>query len=99
MEHQYILESVKLLQKDFDLPSPPEVISKEELIDLLEPVVQQLLNRDFERLLQICYRVDLGESRLKQILHESNPEQMCRDLSEALVNRQIQKIEIRKKYQ
>ncbi|WP_215223353.1 hypothetical protein [Echinicola shivajiensis] len=99
MEHQYILESVKLLQKDFDLPSPQESISKEELIDLLEPVIRQLLNRDFERLLQICYRVDLGESRLKHILNEANPEQMSRELSEALVNRQIQKIEIRKKYQ
>lgn len=99
MEHQYILESVKLLQKDFDLPSPLESITKEELIDLLEPVIRQLLNRDFERLLQICYRVDLGEARLKHILNESNPEQMSRELSEALVNRQIQKIEIRKKYQ
>ncbi|UCS95172.1 hypothetical protein KZP23_09250 [Echinicola marina] len=99
MEYQYILESVQLLQKDFDLPSPHESISREELIALLEPVVRQLLDRDFERLLQICYRVDLGEVRLKQILHESNPEQMSRELSEALVNRQIQKIEIRKRYQ
>jgi hypothetical protein len=57
-----------------------------------------MLNRDFERLLQICYRVDLGENKLKQILHESEPELMAFDLAKALVERQMLKIEIKRRY-
>ncbi|QDH79144.1 hypothetical protein FKX85_08900 [Echinicola soli] len=94
-----ISESIALLQKDFDLTVPDEELSREQLIKLLVPIVGDLLNRDLERLLQICYRIDLGEERLKRLLHEANPETMATELSEALVDRQLQKVEIRRKYQ
>ena len=94
-----ISESAKLLQKDFELSIPDEQLTKEQLIKSLEPVIKQLLDRDLEKLLQICYRIDLGEEKLKIILHESNPEEMAYELSAALVDRQVQKIEIRRKYQ
>lgn len=99
METSYIIESAQLLQKDFELVAPSEGMSREDLIAALTPLVSQLLNREFERLLQICYRIDLGEHRLKKILHESNPETMAAELSEALVDRQILKVEIRQRYQ
>ncbi|GGF47583.1 hypothetical protein [Echinicola rosea] len=94
----YISESIALLQKDFDLSVPDGEVSREQLVRLLTPIVGNLLNRDLERLLQICYRIDLGEERLKRLLHEANPETMAEELSEALVDRQLQKIEIRRKY-
>ncbi len=57
-----------------------------------------MLDREFERLLQICYRIDLGEEKLKKILHESEPDHVAPDLARALWNRQKQKVEIRKRY-
>ncbi|AWW33206.1 hypothetical protein DN752_15120 [Echinicola strongylocentroti] len=95
----YISESVQLLQKDFDLAVPQGELTRERLVELLTPIVGQLLNRDLERLLQICYRIDLGEERLKKLLHEANPETLAIELSEALVDRQLQKVQIRRKYQ
>ncbi|GAB3648219.1 hypothetical protein GCM10028791_11580 [Echinicola sediminis] len=99
MKSDSISESARLLQKDFELSIPGELNSKEELIKLLEPIIKQLLDRDLEKLLHVCYRIDLGEHKLKNILHTSAPERMAYDLSAALVDRQIQKIEIRRKYQ
>ena len=56
------------------------------------------MDRNLERLLQICYRVDLPENTLKRILHESEPEQVAVDLAKALWDRQKQKVEMRRRY-
>lgn len=98
MKEDIVQDTVLLLKKDFEISREKEATTKEELIDLLLPIIQQMLNRDFERLLQICYRVDLGENKLKQILHKSAPELMAFDLAKALVERQMLKIEIKRKY-
>lgn len=99
MKEDFVQDTILLLKKDFEISREKETASKEELIDLLLPIVQQMLNRDFEKLLQVCYRIDLGENKLKQILHESDPELMAFDLAKALVERQMLKIEIKRKYQ
>lgn len=91
-------DTLILLQKDFEINIVKVVSTKEDLIDMLRPVIHQMLNRDFERLLQVCYRIDLGENKLKSILHESDPETMALDLAKALVERQMLKIELKRKY-
>lgn len=93
-----VKEAAHSLQKDFALPSISEDFSEEDLVSLLTPPIKTMLDRDFEKLLQICYRVDLGEEKLKTILHTSNPETLASDLARALVARQILKAEIRRKY-
>ncbi|MDN3669604.1 hypothetical protein QWY93_09710 [Echinicola jeungdonensis] len=96
---EIIIETAQLLEKDLALPVPKGNMDRDGLIKYLEPLIHQLLNRDFEKLLQVCYRIDLGEEKLKEILHESPPEQLSKDLSTAIVDRQILKIQIRRKYQ
>ncbi|SMD41900.1 hypothetical protein SAMN00777080_0434 [Aquiflexum balticum DSM 16537] len=98
MNEDFVQDTMLLLKKDFEISKEKEATTKEDLIDLLQPIIQQMINRDFEKLLQICYRVDLGENKLKQILHESEPETMAFDLAKALVERQMLKIEIKRKY-
>ena len=87
-----------LLQKDFDLPENVVEFDEEKAISMLSKVISYLLDREFERLLQICYRIDLGEEKLKKILNESKPDQVSLDLATALWTRQKQKVEIRRKY-
>ncbi|MCH7409951.1 hypothetical protein MM239_11150 [Belliella sp. DSM 111904] len=98
MNDSLITDTSRLIEKDFDLALKEGVDTESDLLEWLKPHVQLLLNRDFERLLQICYRIDLGENLLKKILHESQPEQMVVDLSLAIIRRQKLKIEIRRKY-
>ncbi|MCL6260103.1 hypothetical protein M3O96_13460 [Aquiflexum sp. TKW24L] len=98
MNHPLIIEVAHSLQKDFALPAIVEAFSDEDLVSLLTPLIKTMLDRDFEKLLQICYRVDLGEEKLKTILHTSDPETLASDLARALVARQILKAEIRRKY-
>jgi hypothetical protein len=91
-------ETANLLRNNFELHEPAYLNNEEQLVNLLLPIIQQLLNRDFEKLLQVCYRVDLDENKLKEILHKSPPGQIAGDLSKAIVNRQLQKVEIRRLY-
>ncbi|MFC3416879.1 hypothetical protein [Algoriphagus hitonicola] len=90
--------ALDLVKSDWDLPNTAESISEAEVVILLSQAISQLLDRDFERLLQICYRIDLGEEKLRRILHESEPDQISMDLANALWERQKQKAEIRKRY-
>ncbi|MEP0713076.1 hypothetical protein [Algoriphagus sp.] len=91
-------ETFLLLRKDFELPEVSLEFDEEKAISSLSKVIAHMLDREFERLLQICYRIDLGEEKLKKILHVSEPDQVAPDLARALWNRQKQKIEIRKRY-
>ncbi len=91
-------ETAQLLQKNFALPEARDGFSEEQLIDILTPLIHQLLDREFERLLQLCYRIDLGEDNLRKILSESAPDQMAGDLARAIVVRQKMKIEIRRRF-
>jgi hypothetical protein len=98
MSQESSKDAFLILRKDFDLPELKESFDEEQAILLLSKAVSQLLDRDFERLLQICYRIDLGEEKLKKILHDSKPDKVSLDLAKALWERQKLKIEIRKRY-
>jgi hypothetical protein len=91
-------ETFLLLRKDFDLPESLPEFDEEKAIATLSKVITYMLDREFERLLQICYRIDLGEEKLKNILQLSEPDQVAPDLAMALWDRQKQKMEIRRRY-
>jgi hypothetical protein len=97
METQDLQQAVQLISKDFDLESGT-LHDYNALSTALTKAINFLLNKDFEKLLQICYRVDLGEQELNRLLHETNPETMAEEIAEALIKRQLQKIALRKKY-
>ena len=91
-------EVFSLVTKDFQLPEIKEEFSEDKALLILTKAISQLMDRNLERLLQICYRIDLSENKLKQILHESEPDQVAADLAKALWERQKQKVEIRRRY-
>jgi hypothetical protein len=91
-------ETYSLITKDFQLPEVKEEFDEEKAVQILAKAISQLMDRNLERLLQICYRIDLSENKLKQILHESEPDHVATDLAKALWDRQKQKVEIRRKY-
>jgi hypothetical protein len=91
-------EVFSLVTKDFQLPEIKEEFSEDKAILFLTKAVSQLMDRNLERLLQICYRIDLSEDKLKQILHESEPDQVATDLAKALWERQKLKVKIRRRY-
>lgn len=91
-------ETYALVTQELSLPVPQEGFDEAKAVIFLTQAVRKLLDQNLERLLQICYRIDLSENLLKKILAESPPEQLDSDLAQAMWDRQKQKIVLRKRY-
>lgn len=87
----------RLLQKDFDFEAQ-DFNSREEMKKQLTDFLNVLLNKDFERLLQGLYRIDVNEEKVKEILYVGSPEFIADNLAELILNRQLQKATTRMQY-
>lgn len=91
-------ETFALVTQELAFPELREEFDEQKAVALITQALRQLLDKNLERLLQICYRIDLSENTLKRILSESPPEQLASDLAQAFWERQKQKIVLRRRY-
>ena len=73
-----------------------ESISTEELKNLLSLHIHHLINNDFNKLVGILYRIDVSETKLRQLLENNPAEDAGIIIAELIIERQIQKINTRK---
>jgi hypothetical protein len=69
-----------------------------ELEQQLADRVNTMIQRDFGALLQLLYRVDVDEARLRGLLQENEAEDAGRIIARLIMERQWQKIESRRQY-
>lgn len=79
----------------FDL-SLTDSISKEELLEALQIRIEQLLAGAPERLFSLLYRLDISEQLIKESLDKK--ENLAQGLAMLIYQRQIEKMESRKRY-
>lgn len=70
---------------------PPEEI-REQLISL----INELINTDFHALVQLLYRIDVDEIKLKQLLKTHANTDSASIVADLIIRRQLQKIETKK---
>ena len=75
------------------LQSTDEIFRKE-----LAAYIHELINSDFEKLISILYRLDVNEKKLKTLLAEKAATDAGILIADAIIERQVQKINSRKKY-
>lgn len=102
MNTQDLQTSIALIRKDFNLDESELAINEAELsheilLSRLTRIVSYLLEKDFGKLLQVLYRIDISEDRLKAALasNEAEPPLL---ISRMILDREMQKVETRKKY-
>ena len=70
--------------------------------DQLKPSLSEIINRliinDFSRLISVLYRLDISEEKLKSLLSFSADVTAGNIIAEMIIERQLQKIESRKKF-
>jgi hypothetical protein len=76
----------------------PETISAEELQKRLTEYFNHLIQADFPKLISILYRLDISETRLKQMLKETPNQYAGQIIAGLVIERQRQKAETRKQY-
>lgn len=90
-EQQLQTEIIGVTSNDL-LPETSFNIFKEKLVAYL----QQLINNNFEQLVNLLYRLDVNEKKLKYILANANGEDAATIIANLIIERQLQKIESRR---
>ena len=73
-------------------------ISIEELRSLLTVIVNDLIQKDFQKLVNILYRIDISETKLKTLLKEHADTDAGLIIANLIVERQMEKINSRKDF-
>jgi hypothetical protein len=72
--------------------SLPDTISPGELRENLVAHINHLINHDFEKLVSLLYRIDVNESKMKQLLELKKGENAAGLITDLIIERQLQKI-------
>lgn len=86
---------VKIVSKDFELP---DHISESQLREVLIKTFEYLVDDDFPKLLQILYKADVDQYKLKELLENTEGKSSAEIIADAYLDRQQAKVETWKKY-
>lgn len=75
------------------------VVANPEWYHQLKAAVNDLINHDFDALLQLLYRVDVSESKLRTMLQQLPGNDAAEIITNLLVERHLQKIKSRRENQ
>lgn len=88
----------KLIKKDFLLGELPEVGGFDELKTHLTALINELLDKDLNKLLLALYRIDIREEKIKNILAHAPADEMAPQIAELIIKRELQKVKTREQY-
>ncbi len=76
--------------------SIPDTAGLEELKEKLAAHINFLINNHFDKLIFYLYRIDVSESKLKNLLAQNEGNKASAIIADLIIERQLQKIETRK---
>jgi len=76
----------------------PYSASLDDLKNVLAEKFNDLINTDFNHLVQLLYRIDINEEKLKQVLKQIEGQDTAALLADLTIERQLQKIRSREDY-
>lgn len=60
--------------------------------------VEELAEKDMEKLMWILYRIDVSEKKLHETMQQTPPENFGATIADLIIERQLKKIETRKEF-
>jgi hypothetical protein len=92
MDNNELLED---LNHDFRL-DPGKKLTVEQLRALLTARIDNMITSDFTGLVNLLYKIDIDENKLKKLLSEN--EDAAEVVSDLIIERQLQKINTKARY-
>jgi hypothetical protein len=91
------IELIEAINKDMAMQLPDN-IALNELQNKLKEYIDHLVQHNFEKLVSLLYRIDVSESKLKQLLQNNGGKDAAEIIAQLIVERQLQKIKTRKEF-
>ncbi len=94
----------KIISNEFSISGINAVISSDDLETLeqlkkyLTQKISELMENNFEKLINTLYRIDVSEDKLQLAFIDKNKKGLPETIAGLIIERQLQKIEMRKKY-
>lgn len=86
---------ISIISKDFDIP---DHLSENQLRDAMVDAFAYLIDNDFPKLIQILYKADVDQYKLKELLETVEGLSSAEVIADAYIARQKAKIETWEKY-
>lgn len=86
---------IKIISKDFDIQNN---LSENQLRQAMVDAFAYLVDNDFPKLIQILYKADVDQYKLKELLESTEGVSSAEIIADAYINRQMAKIETWEKY-
>ena len=81
-----------------DLEKETGIVLTNNFREELAAFVNHLINIDFEKLVFLLYKIDVSESTIKQLLALPSANNAGKLIADAIIKRQLQKIESRQQF-
>lgn len=75
-----------------------ENLSRDQIKERLTEYINDLIDHNFNKLVNLLYKIDVSESRLKRLLDETSGNNAGDIIAELIIERQIQKIKSREQF-
>jgi len=75
-----------------------ENLSRDQIKERLTEYINDLIDHNFNKLVNLLYKIDVSESRLKRLLDETSGNNAGGIIAELIIERQIQKIKSREQF-
>ena len=89
------MQLIKIISKDFDIP---DHLSESQLREALVDAFGYLIENDFSKLVQILYKADVDQYKLKELLETAEGLNAAEVIANAYIARQMAKVETWNKY-
>jgi hypothetical protein len=86
---------ISIISKDFDIP---DNLSENQLRAAMVDAFAYLIDNDFPKLIQILYKADVDQYKLKELLETVEGSSSAEVIADTYITRQMAKIETWKKY-
>ena len=93
---------LQLINQDFNVDESDLKIVQSDLHEIklkLIELIDYCLQKDFERLLNAMYRLDINEAKFKGTINGKYGNDISEKLADLIIERELQKIETRNRYQ
>ena len=88
---------ITFINNEMGLDLPPQ-IPVEEIRRRLQAAIRTMIENDFQKLVNVLYRVDVNERKLKYLLQENVGSDADIIIADLIIERQIEKIKLRSQH-
>jgi AraC-like DNA-binding protein len=90
-------EIINRIRQDLAIEFPENILLNDAVI-ILASYINDLIQKDFNKLISILYRLDVSENKLRRLLEENTGSDAGRIIADLVIERQLQKIKSRRQF-